>query len=81
MKRLLLTTVLVLGTSAWAGPQEDAKAAVARSDYAAALEITRPMAEKGVSWAQFHLGFMYERGQGVPQDYAEAVKWFNLAAS
>jgi TPR repeat protein len=23
---------------------------------------------------------MYERGQGVPQDYAEAVKWYRLAA-
>jgi hypothetical protein len=23
---------------------------------------------------------MYDKGQGVPQDYAEAVKWFRLAA-
>ena len=23
---------------------------------------------------------MYARGQGVPQDYAEAVKWYRLAA-
>ncbi len=23
---------------------------------------------------------MYHEGQGVPQDYAEAVKWFRLAA-
>ena len=23
---------------------------------------------------------MYRRGQGVPQDYAEAVKWYRLAA-
>ena len=23
---------------------------------------------------------MYAEGQGVPQDYAEAVKWFRLAA-
>ena len=27
-----------------------------------------------------HLGFMYANGQGVPQDYAEAVKWYRLAA-
>jgi uncharacterized protein len=25
-------------------------------------------------------GVLYEEGQGVPQDYAEAVKWFQLAA-
>ena len=23
---------------------------------------------------------MYAKGQGVPQDYAEAVKWYRLAA-
>ncbi|MDA0822210.1 MAG: SEL1-like repeat protein, partial [Proteobacteria bacterium] len=26
-------------------------------------------------------GAMYENGQGTPQDYVEAHKWFNLAAS
>jgi TPR repeat protein len=26
------------------------------------------------------LGWVYDIGQGVPQDYAEAVKWFRLAA-
>ena len=30
--------------------------------------------------AQISLGIMYANGQGVPQDYAEAVKWFRLAA-
>ena len=30
--------------------------------------------------AQFLLGVMYDTGQGVPQDYQEAVKWFRLAA-
>ena len=24
---------------------------------------------------------MYDRGRGVPQDYIEAHKWFNLAAT
>ena len=27
-----------------------------------------------------NLGVMYDIGQGVPQDYAEAVKWYRLAA-
>ena len=30
--------------------------------------------------AQFNLGFMYANGQGVQQDYAEAVKWYRRAA-
>jgi hypothetical protein len=37
-------------------------------------------AEQGDRTAQFHLGFMYANNRGVPLDnYAEAVKWFNLA--
>ena len=30
--------------------------------------------------AQFNLGLMYEGGQGVAQDYAEAAKWWRKAA-
>jgi TPR repeat protein len=31
--------------------------------------------------AQYNLGIMYENGEGVVQDYAEAHKWLNLAAA
>ncbi len=31
-------------------------------------------------YAQFSLVACYVKGQGVPQDYAEAVKWFRKAA-
>ena len=31
--------------------------------------------------AQYNLGVMYKNGDGVPQDYAEAYFWFNLAAT
>lgn len=30
--------------------------------------------------AQFNLGYMYYYGWGVPKDYAEAAKWFRVAA-
>jgi TPR repeat protein len=30
--------------------------------------------------ARFSLGFMYDNGEGVPQDDAETVRWFRLAA-
>ena len=30
--------------------------------------------------AQYNLGFMYANGQGVPEDYVEAVKWYRKAA-
>ena len=40
----------------------------------------RGFAEAGHAEYQFHLGLMYTTGQGVPQDDAEAVRWFRLAA-
>ena len=41
---------------------------------------TLQLAERGNAQAQFNLGMMYENGQGVRQDDAEAVKWYRLAA-
>ena len=37
-------------------------------------------AEQGIAEAQFILGAMYDNGRGVPQDDAEAAKWYRLAA-
>ena len=37
-------------------------------------------AEQGDASAQINLGVMYATGRGVPQDDAEAVRWFRLAA-
>ena len=34
----------------------------------------------GDAIAQSNLGWMYAQGQGVPQDYKTAVKWYKLAA-
>ena len=30
--------------------------------------------------AQYNLGVMYDNGEGVPKDDAEAVKWYQKAA-
>lgn len=38
-------------------------------------------ADKGNGLAQFTLGFIYERGLGLPQDYLRAYMWFSLAAA
>ncbi len=48
--------------------------------YATTLRELRPLAEQGNAAAQYNLGFMYTKGQGVSQDYAEAVKWYRKAA-
>ena len=45
-------------------------------------EITewRRDAAQGKAYAQYNLGMMYDQGRGVRKDYAEAVKWYLLAA-
>src|SRR6476620_11960473 len=40
----------------------------------------RKLAGQGDAEAQSRLGYMYYQGQGVPQDYAAALKWYRLAA-
>ncbi len=71
--------VALLGT-AMARPLEDGVAAYRKGDYAAASQIFRPLADQGNAAAQFNLGVMYKRGQGIPQDYAHAMIWFRKAA-
>jgi len=44
------------------------------------FEATLKTAEQGDAIAQFNLGVMYRDAEGVPEDDAEAVKWFRKAA-
>ena len=44
------------------------------------LADLRARAEAGDTEAQFTLGVIYATGEGVPQDSAEAVRWYRLAA-
>ena len=41
----------------------------------------RTRAEEGDVKAQSKLGYMYSHGQGVPKDYAEALRWYRRAAA
>lgn len=86
MKAILRTGILALANlaltvSANAGPFEDGLAASQVSDFATALRLWRPLAEKGDARAQVNLGIMYQDGRGVPQDYAAAYMWFTLSAA
>ena len=40
----------------------------------------RLRAEQGDASAQYNLGVRYAFGRGVPQDEAEAVRWYRLSA-
>ena len=45
-----------------------------------ASQHLRLAADQGDAEAQFRLGYNYGKGLGVPQDYAEAARWFRLSA-
>jgi uncharacterized protein len=49
-------------------------------DFETALRIYRPLAEKGQALAEYILGLMYANGQGVAENYREALKWLQKAA-
>ncbi|TWB09526.1 hypothetical protein FBZ89_1417 [Nitrospirillum amazonense] len=51
-----------------------------RKDYPTALADLAPAADKGDAEAQTYLGWMYEKGLGVPVDYARAQAWYRKAA-
>lgn len=66
------------------GSREPAKASLpqraAAPITAGTLEGMRRLAEQGDALAQFGMGVRYHSGEDVPQDYAEALRWFSLAA-
>jgi hypothetical protein len=48
---------------------------------AQAVLIYSQAAEKGCAEAAYHLGELYEKGEGLPQDYQRAVDWYTRAVS
>jgi localization factor PodJL len=46
-----------------------------------AIKFLTQAAEKGQAVAQYRLGTLYERGQGVPADAAKAAHWYEMAAN
>lgn len=84
MSRPLAAAILILSILL-AGPAgaetiDDAARAHHRGDYKAARRLVTPLAEQGSPKAQSLLGYMHDRGQGVPQDFAEAAEWYRKAA-
>lgn len=53
---------------------------LAQATQGADLESLQEKADQGDAEAQFNLGFMYDKGEGVSKDDVEAVKWCRKAA-
>ena len=87
MTRTMLTTqlfaaaaMLLVTLPAAAQTFDAALEAYVRGDYATALAGFQNYAEQGYAAAQSILGHMYANGEGVPEDDAEAVRWYRLGA-
>ncbi len=81
IQRCILAAVMTVALTvpAWADFEEAAEA-FKRGDYDSAYCELRLLAKKGHPVAQFHLGFLYDTGQGVRQDYNEAINWYRRSA-
>lgn len=77
---VLITAFVLMGVSGCTKTIEEGREAYKKGDYKTASRIFEPLAERGDVGAQFTLGEMYSRGQGVPRDEADALKWYRMAA-
>src|SRR5437868_8978266 len=79
-----LVAAALIGAAASPVSAQSVKAGIEawqRADYAAAVAIWRPLAEKGNADAAFNLGQAYRLGRGVPINIAAATTWFQRAAA
>ncbi|MHA1567696.1 MAG: SPOR domain-containing protein [Alphaproteobacteria bacterium] len=81
MKRIVIVLAALIASIAPAYADFGAGfAAYSRGEYEEAVEQWRSVADEGNVKAQVGLGFMYEKGLGVPQDFTKAVRWYRQAA-
>ena len=73
---LCLTLAVLLGSVVFSASGDFQKGVAVhdKDDYATALREWTPPAEQGHTDAQYALGVMYGKGEGVPHNYKAAVK-------
>lgn len=75
-----LTAVVMVGVALGACEDFRADRAYRHGDYPATVKRLKYLAEEGEPRAQFDLGYLYDKGQGVPQNDQEALRWYLMAA-
>ncbi len=81
MKRTLLAAVAVAALAAPASADFPAAVeAYDQGDYETTFAESEPLAERGDADAQYMLGYLYSRGEGVRRNLVRAWLWFALAA-
>jgi uncharacterized protein len=77
---VVAVAVIAMARTTVAGPLDDGVTAARQGDFGTAMRLWRPLAEQGDATAQFDVGYLFDNGSGVRQDYTEAMKWYRLAA-
>ena len=80
-RRLLSITTLLFVFSSAACEDRRADKAYLRGDYDKAVTDVEFLANGGEARAQYDLGVMYDKGEGVPQSDAKAMEWYERAAA
>ena len=81
--RLALLVAVAIWSGGFAAQAQSLRHGVSafnRQDYLAASRAFIPLAERGSAPAQTYLGYMFETGRGVPQNYTESAMWYRRAA-
>ena len=81
--KYICASVLLLIVSTghlFADPISEGQQAYLQGNYAEAIRLVSPLAEKGDILAQYNLGVMYANEKSEIHDNKEAAKWFLLAA-
>ena len=77
---LMVSLLTCAGGVAIAQDYDAGLKAAQAGDFQTALKEWKPLADQGDADAQYNLGLMYDIGEGVAEDDAEAVRWYRLAA-
>lgn len=81
LKRFILSTVILFSSfTLHAGELEQAFNAFSSGNYAEALRLWAPLAEKENHEAQYNLGILYMKGLGVEKDLKAAFNWYKRSA-
>ncbi len=81
MRRVFLGIAFFVLLGAQAQPAfQDGLLAYHRGDHATAMDIWRPLAKRGEASAQYMVGYLYARGEGVVSNSGKAARWYRKAA-
>lgn len=81
MKKILSACMaILLCSSAFGMTYEELEDEYQKEYYTTDIMNVREMAEQGQAMAQYTLGLLYDRGEVIPKDCEEAMKWYHKAA-